>query len=38
VELVAETTPFHRWRTWVEAALALAALLPLGLARGGRRR
>lgn len=42
VDLVAETTFFHRWRTWVEAILALAALLPLALAlavaRAGRRR
>ncbi|MEW5773170.1 MAG: apolipoprotein N-acyltransferase, partial [Thermodesulfobacteriota bacterium] len=38
VDLVAETTPFHRWRTWVDAGLALAALLPLAAVRGRRRR
>jgi apolipoprotein N-acyltransferase len=38
VELITQTTPFHRWRTWVEAGLALAALLPLVLPRFRRRR
>lgn len=38
VELVTETTFFHRWRTEVETGLALAALVPLVLPRSRRRR
>ncbi len=38
VELITQTTPFHRWRAWVEAGLILAALLPPVLPRSRRRR